>query len=140
MAKGNPSCRYVATDIFTRLTAWVSPYRVLLGRMAVGVPAFLIGSLIWEDPGAYRFSWTITAAILYQGLVVAAFCFTTWTHLIRRYPPSRVSAFSFTTPLFGVLLSALLLGEPVTPGMGIGVACVAFGIYLANRRRLSSVA
>ena len=117
-----------------RLTAWVSPYRVLLGRMAIGVPAFLIGSLLWEDPSAYRFSWTTTAAILYQGLVVAAFCFTTWTHLIRRYPPSRVSAFSFTTPLFGVLLSALLLGEPVTPGLGIGVACVAIGVYLANRR------
>ena len=44
------------------------------------------------------------------------------------------SPFSFTTPLFGVLLSALLLREPVTPELGIGVACVAFGIYLANRR------
>ena len=116
-----------------RLTAWISPYRVLLGQMVVGVPAFLAGSLLWEGPAAYRFSWPVTLAILYQGLVVAAFCFVVWTHLIQRYPPSRVTAFSFSTPLFGVLLSALLLGEPVTPGLGIGVACVAAGIYLANR-------
>ena len=116
-----------------RLTAWINPYRVLLGQMVVGVPVFLIGSLLWEGPAAYRFSWSVTVAILYQGLVVAAFCFTVSIHLIRRYPPSRVTAFSFSTPLFGVLLSALLLGEPVTPGLGIGVACVAVGIYLANR-------
>ena len=116
-----------------RLTAWVSVYRILLGQMVVGVTALFLGSLIWEDLGAYRFSWPVAAAILYQGLVVAAFCFATWTHLIRRYPPSRVSAFSFSTPLFGVLLSALLLGEPVTLGLGIAVACVAVGIYLANR-------
>ena len=118
-----------------RLTAWISPYRILLGQMAVGVPAFLVGSLLWENPAAYHFSWQVTLAILYQGLVVAGFCFTVSLHLIRRYPPSRVSAFSFSTPLFGVILSALLLGEPVTPGLGIGVACVAVGIYLANRRR-----
>ena len=117
-----------------RLTAWISLYRVLFGQMIVGVPAFLVGSLLWEDPAAYQFSWQVTLAILYQGLIVAAFCFTVSIHLIQRYPPSRVTAFAFSTPLFGVLLSALLLGEPVTPGLGIGVACVAAGIYLANRR------
>jgi drug/metabolite transporter (DMT)-like permease len=117
-----------------RLTAWISPYRVLLGQMVVGVPSFLAGSLLWEGQAAYRFSWSVTLAILYQGLVVAAFCFVVWVHLIQRYSPSRVTAFSFSTPLFGVLLSALLLDEPVTPGLGIGVACVAVGIYLANRR------
>lgn len=117
-----------------RLTAWISPYRVLLGQMIVGVPAFFVGSLLWEDVHAYRFPWPVTLALLYQGLVVAAFCFVAWTHLIQRYPPSRVTAFAFSTPLFGVLLSVALLEERVTPGLGFGVVCVALGIYLANRR------
>lgn len=117
-----------------RLTAWISPYRVLLGQMVVGVPAFVVGSLLWEAPTTYRFSWQVALAILYQGLIVAAFCFTVSTHLVQRYPPSRVTAFAFSTPLFGVLLSALLLGEPVTAGLGIGMVCVAVGIYLANRK------
>jgi drug/metabolite transporter (DMT)-like permease len=46
---------------------------------------------------------------------------------------SRLAAFTFPTPLFGVLLSGLILGEAITFLLGIGLALVAVGIYLVNR-------
>ena len=57
-----------------------------------------------------------------------------WFWLIGRYPATRLSAFSFLTPLFGMGFGALLLGEPVTPGLVAAMALVAVGIRLVNRR------
>jgi drug/metabolite transporter (DMT)-like permease len=39
----------------------------------------------------------------------------------------------FLTPLFGVFLSWLLLGDPVTVGLVAGLVLVAAGIALVNR-------
>ena len=78
-------------------------------------------------------SYAVVAAVLYQGLVVAAFCFVTWTNLLRRYSASKMTAFHFTTPIFGVLLSRLILGENILPGLAAGVALVAIGIYVVSR-------
>ena len=51
------------------------------------------------------------AAVLYQGVVVAGFCFVAWTTVLKKYSPSKLTVLFFTTPLFGVLLSHLLLGD-----------------------------
>jgi len=72
-------------------------------------------------------------AILYQGLVVAGFCFVSWTSILKKYSPSKLVVLFFTTPLFGVLLSYLLLDDEVSPSLIIGAGLVAFGIYIVNK-------
>jgi drug/metabolite transporter (DMT)-like permease len=44
-----------------------------------------------------------------------------------------LSVFSFSIPIFGILLSAWLLSEQLTPRLFFGVAAVLTGIYLASR-------
>ncbi|MBI4531824.1 MAG: DMT family transporter [Candidatus Latescibacteria bacterium] len=112
----------------------INLYKLLIYQMLLGSPVFFIVSLIVEGTGGYHLlSPSILLAIAYQGFVVAAFCFVGWTHLLDRYPASKLTAFSFTTPIFGVGLSYLLLGEPITMGLVVGVTLVTVGIHLVNR-------
>ena len=58
-----------------------------------------------------------------------------WFALIQRYSASRLSAFTFLTPLFGVAAGHLVLGEPLTPAFAAAVALVVGGLVLVNRPR-----
>lgn len=52
---------------------------------------------------------------------------------LTRYPAAPLAAFSFGTPIFGMLAGALLLGEPVTHALALAMVFVAAGTYLVNR-------
>ena len=124
--------RIVAT---TRLVQSIHPYRLLIWSMLFSLPWFFILSLIFEQGWEYRVSVSSLAAIFYQGLVVAGFCFVAWTSILRHYSPSRLVVLFFATPLFGVLLSNLLLDEPLGLELISGAVLVAAGIYLVNRTK-----
>jgi drug/metabolite transporter (DMT)-like permease len=53
--------------------------------------------------------------------------------LLRHHSPSRLGIFSFVTPVVGVLLSAWLLGESLSPYLLVSMGLVAVGIVVANR-------
>jgi drug/metabolite transporter (DMT)-like permease len=55
--------------------------------------------------------------------------------LIVKYSASRLSAFTFVTPLCSVAAGHLVMGGPLTPAFGFAVALVAAGLILANRPR-----
>ena len=58
-----------------------------------------------------------------------------WYALVVKYSASRLSAFTFLTPLFGVAAGYLVLGEPLTPAFAAAVALVTVGLILVNRPR-----
>ena len=72
-------------------------------------------------------------AVLYQIVAVAFVSYLVWFWMLTRYPASALHAYTFWTPLFGLLAGWLLLSEPVTPALVLAMACVALGIYLVNR-------
>jgi len=74
------------------------------------------------------------ASLFYQAVVVAFASYLTWFWLLRRYFASRLSVFSFLTPLFGVGFGVLLLNDPVGLRFGAGAVLVVAGIVLVNKR------
>ena len=68
-----------------------------------------------------------------QAVVVVAGGYIGWLLILSLYPPASVASFSFLSPLFGVLLGWLLLGEPVQPGTFGALGLVVAGIMLMNR-------
>ncbi len=122
-----------ARQVYTkRLTQDIHPGKLLLWQAALSIPGFCLLSAFLERDVPYRFSLEIVGAILYQGLVVAGFCFILMAGLLRRYRASRVSVFGFVTPVFGVLLSSLLLGEILSPGLLARMLLVGSGIAIVN--------
>lgn len=71
----------------------------------------------------------------YQSVILAFASFLVWFWLLRHYLASRLSAFSFLTPLFGVAFGVALIGESPEPRFVAGAALVVVGVVLVNLRR-----
>lgn len=122
----------VKTVYVKRALRIVEPGTLLLWHELVGVVLFFGASLAIEDVDSFRFTTAAVLALLYQGLVVAGFCFALWTTLLRHHRASQLAAFGFTTPLFGLVLSYLILGDRISPALLLGSVAVAAGIYLVT--------
>lgn len=80
--------------------------------------------------------WTGSGILmLFYMAVISAVAYSLWGILLKYNPISRVAVFGFMNPVFGVILSAFLLGETDS----LGVMCIAalllvcVGIYIVNR-------
>ena len=110
----------------------IDPFRIAAWTQLVAVPVFLLITLI---QGLELPDFTEPAVIVsigYNGFVGTGLVMVLWVRLLAEYPPTRVSAFMFLTPVFGLFMSGLILVEPLTLYMLAGAALVAAGIYLVN--------
>ena len=68
---------------------------------------------------------------------LSAIAYSLWGILLKYNPVSKVTVFSFTTPIFGVLLTELLLTEESNTGalnLIAALALVCIGIFILNYR------
>jgi drug/metabolite transporter (DMT)-like permease len=96
----------------------------------LGLAALAVGERMQAVPSALAIG-----SFVYQAVWVVAFTFVVWFALIVRYSATRMSAFTFLTPLFGVAAGYLVLDEPLTPAFAVAAALVAVGLVLVNRPR-----
>ena len=113
----------------------IHPYRLLVWYLALSLPVYAILSAIFELPNTFDLTPNGILALLYQGVVIAGFCFLAWTAVLERYSASKLVVLFFATPLSGVLFSHLLLGDELTFYLLAGSLLVAAGIYLVNMQR-----
>lgn len=98
------------------------------------VVAFILLTGVALASGQAHFNPTpqVWASLLFQVLVVSFASFLLWFSLLRTYLASRLAAFSFLTPLLGVVLGALLLGETIETHFVLGAVPVLLGITLIS--------
>ena len=72
--------------------------------------------------------------MLFQIVAIVSFGFLFWIWLLTIYRAAEVAAFSFLSPIFGILLGWLLLGEQVPASTLVAGAMVALGLVLINLR------
>lgn len=112
----------------------VSPEKTLLYQLLLCVPIVGAGAQIFGEHIAGPLSAVALGSLAYQTLVVST-TFIIWFALIVKFSASRLSAFTFLTPLFGVAFGHLILHDPLTPAFALAVALVAAGLILVNRPR-----
>jgi len=117
----------------TRLTA-ASAEKTLLYQLAVSGVLLSGAALAIGSPLPARLSALAWGALLFQTVVVTFASYLVWFWLVRTYPATRLAAFTMLTPIFGLLMGALLLSEPITTRLLIALVAVAGGIVLVNRR------
>lgn len=113
--------------------ARTSAEKTLAYQLAVSAPLLALGAWTFGEtmhrlPGAVA-----VGALAYQTLWVVAVTYGLWFALIQRYSASRLSSYTFLTPLFGVAAGHLVLGDPITPTFAGAVALVVAGLVLVNR-------
>ena len=105
---------------------------ILIGVMGGGSIA---GGLVRDGAFAMNIAVPAVALLLYMALI-SAVAYTLWGVLLKYNPVSRVSVFGFMNPVFGVLLSALILGESKQALSVYALAAlvlVSLGIYVVNK-------
>jgi drug/metabolite transporter (DMT)-like permease len=123
---------------FTTLTvkstslARIAPEKTLQYQLVISAPILAVASLMFGEritqmPGSVAL-WSFA----YQTIWVVAITFLLWFMLVVRYSASRLSAFTFLTPLFGVFAGHVIMGDPITPGFAAAVALVIGGLILVN--------
>jgi drug/metabolite transporter (DMT)-like permease len=104
-------------------------YQLVVSGVVLGVAALLNGA-----PPPTRLSTLAWSSLAFQIVVVTFASYLVWFWLIRRYPATRLATFTLLTPVFGLLMGALLLAEPITQRLLVALVAVAAGILVVNRR------
>ena len=83
-------------------------------------------------------------AVTFQGILllfymafISAGAYTLWSLLLKYNPVSKVAVFGFCTPIFGVILSAVILGESTSFQLKtlIALMFVCVGIIIVNYKK-----
>ena len=73
-------------------------------------------------------------SIAVQTAIGAFASYLAWMWLLRHYPATQVSSFTFLAPVFTLVLGVLLLDEPLTLQLVLALVGVAICIVLVNRK------
>jgi drug/metabolite transporter (DMT)-like permease len=111
----------------------VTHYQTLFAQLLYSIPILAGGWVIFERLQGPQLSLLVLTAFAYQCVVVAFFSYILWFWMISRFAVSNLTAFTFFAPLFGTILGAVILSEPVTLMVWVGLGLVGTGIYLVNR-------
>ncbi|RTL72081.1 MAG: DMT family transporter [Hyphomicrobiales bacterium] len=124
-----------ATTLVVRLTPLraAPPEKTLLYQLLFSGIILVPLSPLLGEAGITNLSLPIVFSFAYHVIAVAFVSFTAWFWLLRHYPPTRVSAFTFLVPVFGVMAGNIVLGETFTPTLGVALVLIATGIALVNR-------
>lgn len=111
----------------------LSGYQFLLGGTVLAAAGFALGG---------RFAQVTPAGLgmLFYLACVSGIAYSLWSILLKHNPTSRVAIFGFMNPIFGVVLSSVLLGEEgALPWLQtlVALALITAGIIIVNRTPVS---
>ncbi len=84
--------------------AKITGYQLLIGGLVLVAVGVACG-------GNLRFENAESVFVLGWLSFVSAAAFTVWTALLKYHPASKISVFNLLVPIFGTLLSGIMLGE-----------------------------
>ncbi len=127
---------WAVTTLVIKKTSLMKIHSAKTLAYQLGVTAlFMPGALLAGESGITKFDGLVAASLAYQIAIVAFLSYLAWFALIRTYPASTLSVFTFLSPLFAMLSGAYFLNERVSPLLWLALVLVAFGIWLVNRPR-----
>lgn len=122
-----------ATIVYKKQPPRDHPLVVNAVQLAAAGVALVLPAVLFEHPERVHVDAPLVWSFLYLVVVISITASLLWFWLLEQGEASAVSAYYFLTPLFGLGLAALLLGEPVSPRDLLGLIAVAAGIALINR-------
>lgn len=109
----------------------LSGYQFFLGGLVMSIAGLIAGGKV------SGFTFSSTMLLIYLAMI-SSVAYTVWGVLLKHNPVAKVTVFGFTNPMFGVLLSAIFLGEK-NQAFGIqgiiALVLVCFGIFIINKAK-----
>lgn len=126
----------VSSVLIKKYSVSENPVMLSGWQFLVGGIVMIAGGLAFSGRVDTSLSIVNFAVLLYLALI-SAVAYTVWGLLLKHNPVSKVAVIGFTNPVFGVLLSALLLGETAEAFSFknlVSLVFVCLGIYIVNAK------
>jgi len=120
----------VAKGTRLRLAA---PERALGYQVATSIPILGLAAWLFDESITHTPSPLSFALMAFQAIWVVGTTFTLWFALVKAYSASKLSAFTFITPLFGVVGSYFIMHDTLSLAFGAAAVLVIAGLFLVNR-------
>lgn len=109
----------------------LSGYQFFFGGLVMSIAGLIAGGKVTG------FTLNSTMLLIYLAMI-SSVAYTVWGILLKHNPVAKVAVFGFTNPMFGVILSAIFLGEK-NQAFGIqgiiALVLVCFGIFIINKAK-----
>jgi drug/metabolite transporter (DMT)-like permease len=116
------------------------PYLARYPTLPVGASAMLASVVFLAGPAGLEGLFTDGTRLDQSGWVVVVLIglssgigYVLWLWALKHTTPTRVTVFLSLSPITASLLGAIILDEPFTPGVLVGLAGVVGGLWLATR-------
>ncbi|WP_028402277.1 DMT family transporter [Ectobacillus panaciterrae] len=106
---------------------YLTAYQMIFGSLGL-----LVLGIVQVGAMPFSFDLNTMLMLLYLSFLSAA-GFLVWNTVMKYNKVGKVSMYMFLIPVFGVMLSSLILGEEIHSLVLVGLACVAAGIVIVNR-------
>lgn len=133
---------WAATTLIVKATPLIrAPAEKGLGyQVAISIPILALAAWLRDERIAHVPSALSLSLLAYQALWVVGLTFTLWIALVKTYSASKLSAFTFITPLFGVAAGHFIMKDTLTLAFGVAALLVIAGLYLVNKPQRAQVA
>ncbi|MFL5310159.1 MAG: DMT family transporter [Myxococcales bacterium] len=116
--------------LFKRMRARPHPVVLNAAQLFCAGVALVPAALLIEGPPHIQWTAPLVTSLAFLIVVLSVGASMLWFWILQHGEASRVSAYFFLTPVFGLLLGAALLGEPLTPMDGVALVVIATGLWL----------
>lgn len=113
----------IRTTTMSRASSGQLLFWQLATGFAILFPCALLSGETRFEPGLVGWS-----SLLFQVFVVSFASYLIWCGMLRRYLAARLGVLVFATPLFGVAMGVVMLGESVDGWFAAGAALVLAGV------------
>lgn len=120
--------------IRTTKVATVQAEKSLFYQLSVTAAVCPLLSLALGETWSFDYSALAWGSVFLQTAVGAFASYLAWMWMLRHYPATQMSTFTFLTPLFALVFGVVLLGEPLTLQLVLALVGVATGIVLVSRK------
>ena len=122
----------VSTVLLKMISDRESPMTITAYQTLIGSVLLIVTGWCLHGEGSVN-TWKSSALLFYMALL-STVAFSLWTLLLKYNPVGKVAVYGFTIPIFGVLLSGILLGETIFSVRYVAALIfVSGGVILVNR-------
>ncbi|HZK84266.1 MAG TPA: EamA family transporter [Desulfosporosinus sp.] len=103
---------------------------------AAGIALTIVGLLLGEASNIHLTSKGV-GAMAYLVLFGSILGYSSYIYILQKWPASKAGTYAYVNPVVGVILGAVILGEPVSPNVFLSAIIILSGVFLVQLSKTS---